>query len=49
MIIMLNTVALTLVWVGIDNRTEAIVEKTQAFFNVTYIIECGLKLTAYQK
>jgi len=48
-IIIFNAVALTFVWIGIDQEIFSNVEKIQEIFNYIFIIECLLKLTAYQK
>ena len=46
-IIGLNTVALMVVWVGIDFRIVWLTEVLQTVFSIIFIIECLLKLTAY--
>jgi len=48
-IIIFNAVALTFVWIGIDQEIFHNVEKIQEIFNYIFIIECLLKLIAYQK
>lgn len=48
-IICLNTIALTLVWIGINHNVAAQTEVAQTIFNIIFILEALLKLIAYQK
>ena len=48
-IIIFNAAALTFVWVDIDPQIFHMVEEIQEIFNYIFIVECLLKLIAYQK
>ena len=48
-VILLNAMALSVVWIGIDDKILKTVEQIQEIFNYIFIVECALKLTAYQK
>ena len=48
-VILLNALALTFVWVGISPSFTDSLEAIQEVFNFIFMIECVLKLMAYQK
>lgn len=48
-VILLNALALTLIWVGISFELIDLLETIQEVFNFIFMIECLLKLIAYQK
>ena len=48
-VIVLNAIALTFIWVGISPGLVDILENVQEVFNFIFMIECALKLLAYQK
>ena len=48
-IIILNAVALCFIWVGIDPMIYTLVDEIQEIFNYMFILECTLKLIAYER
>jgi hypothetical protein len=48
-VILLNAVALACVWVGISQSQLQYLETIQDIFNFIFILECILKLIAYQR
>jgi hypothetical protein len=48
-IIILNAFALTFVWIGISPKITSAIEVGQEGFTIIFMIECFLKLVAYQK
>ena len=46
-IIIINAITLTMVWVDISPKISRYTEFLQEVFNFIFLIECALKLTAY--
>jgi hypothetical protein len=47
--ILLNAVTLAMIWIGMSQQWLQYLEKFSDIFNYIFIVECALKLIAYQK
>ena len=47
--IMLNAISLAMIWIGMSQKWLNYLETASIIFNYIFILECVLKLIAYQK